>query len=183
MISVMKLRANGDNARASTGPRTAAGKVRARRNAYKHGLSVPVMADSSLAAEVKILARKIAGEGANDQVKRLAVSIAEAHIDVLRVRRARNELLSRAPLCPVPNIFPDDWDLEVGRSWGSDNPKRMSRAHKRSIEKSIERDEFGPTLADCAASLTAMDRYERRALSRRKFAIRALDALRQQFAA
>ena len=52
----------------------------------------------------------------------------------------------------------------------------MPRAQKRSIEKSIEEDEFGPTLADCAARLAAMDRYERRALSRRKFAIREFDA-------
>ena len=38
-------------------------------------------------------------------------------------------------------------------------------------------------LADFPKRLKAMDRYERRALSRRKFAIRALDALQQQIVA
>jgi hypothetical protein len=37
-------------------------------------------------------------------------------------------------------------------------------------------------LADLTKRLNAMDRYERRALSRRKFAIRELDALRGQTA-
>jgi hypothetical protein len=50
------------------------------------------------------------------------------------------------------------------------------------IEKSIEEELFGPTLADCAARLAAMDRYERRALSRRKFAIREFDAARKALA-
>jgi hypothetical protein len=176
MISARKLRANRNNARASTGPRTAAGKARAERNAQKHGLSVPIMADPSLAAEVKVLAQKIAGEGANDQLQQIAARVAEAQIDLARVRRARCELLSRARLSPGPSIFPEDWDIQMARRWGSDKPKRMSRAHKRSIEKSIEQDEFGPTLADCAARLAAMDRYERRALSRRKFAIREFAA-------
>ena len=109
MTSARKLRANRNNARASTGPRTAAGKARATRNAQKHGLSVPIMADPSLAAEVKVLAQEIAGEGANDQLQQIAARIAEAQIDLVRIRRARHELLSRARLNPVPRYF-----LEIG---------------------------------------------------------------------
>jgi hypothetical protein len=40
--------ANRANARRSTGPRTAAGKARASRNAVRHGLSVSVLADPAL---------------------------------------------------------------------------------------------------------------------------------------
>jgi hypothetical protein len=183
MISSRKLQANRSNARASTGPRTPTGKARAARNAQKHGLSVPSMADPSLAAEAKILAREIAGEGANEQLQQLAARIAEAQIDLLRVRRARRELLSRAQLDPEPEpSLPPDWDIELSRRWGCEKPVRMPRTLKRSIEKTVEEAVFGPPLADCAARLAAMDRYEKRALSRRKFAIREFDAARKALA-
>ena len=45
MTSPAKIAANRRNARRSTGPRSTAGKARARRNAFRHGLATPASVD------------------------------------------------------------------------------------------------------------------------------------------
>ena len=96
MISARKRNANRANARASTGPRTAAGKENAARNALRHGLRSPISVDPALSAEVEALAREIAGEGASLEQQVLATRVAEAQIDLKRIRRARHDLLTPA---------------------------------------------------------------------------------------
>src|SRR5258708_39341604 len=59
VTSERKSAANRRNARASTGPRTAAGKARVARNARRHGLNVPIAADPALSREVEALAQAI----------------------------------------------------------------------------------------------------------------------------
>ena len=98
MTSPAKIRANRRNARKSTGPRTRAGKATVARNALRHGLTVPVLADPTLAREVVDLARAIeisvTGAEADAAGHDLACRIAEAMIDFRRVRLAKLPLVA-----------------------------------------------------------------------------------------
>jgi len=129
MTSAAKLAANRRNARLSTGPRTATGKVRSALNARRHGLAQLVFRDPTWSQQVRVLARAIAGAEADAKRYELACAIAAAQIDLVRVARARRELFAAA--------------------------LRESAGVPR---------------------LAALGRYERRALARRRRAIRNFDA-------
>ena len=89
MTSARKIRSNRANARSSTGPKTAKGKGRSARNALRYGLSLPVLSDPTLSQEVAALARQIAGADATPEIQELARHIAEAQVDLRRVRGLR----------------------------------------------------------------------------------------------
>jgi hypothetical protein len=82
MISAHKIRANRENARASTGPKTANGRARSARNRLRHALSLPVSSNPALSEEAAALAREIAGPAANAEIQELARQVAEAQIDL-----------------------------------------------------------------------------------------------------
>ncbi len=92
MTSERKIKANRVNAQTSTGPKTPLGRARAARNALRHALSLPISSNPALSEEVEAL--EIAGPDATAEIQELARQIAEAQIDVRRVRYARYHFLS-----------------------------------------------------------------------------------------
>src|SRR6478735_6421722 len=95
-----KIQTSRANARASTGPKTPRGRARSARNAFRHGLSMPVETDPVLSERVQALTRQIAGSDTYVHVQILAHRIAEAQVDLLRVRYARHRLLLEEPSNP-----------------------------------------------------------------------------------
>jgi hypothetical protein len=87
--SARKIAANRTNARGSTGPKTAHGRARVARNALRHGLNVPIYSDPAMTEELDMLTREIAGTEAHAEIGVLARGLAEAYLDLRRVRLAR----------------------------------------------------------------------------------------------
>jgi hypothetical protein len=194
MTSARKIKANRANARASTGAKTVHGKARAAQNARRHGLSLSILENPVLSVEAENLARVIAGEGASPEILNLARRVAEAQIDFIRIRQARHDLLSRD--LNDPEFRPRKWDKDMNkitdiaftlmRRFGPDAvlpPLVAEHADRVFHWKPQGAEKLAYIVSDLAPKLAALDRYERRALSRRKFAIRALDTARAWAAA
>jgi hypothetical protein len=180
MTSLRKLQANRANARTSTGPRSAAGKLRSARNARRHGLSVPVWSDRELSADARILALEIAGLDAAPELRQLARVIAESQIDLKRVRQARHYMIASRfddPLL-LPLFALGAWEqvrasIRILELMEKRLPVPWKLKHL--MDKPEGAKKLALAISHAAHLLTTLDRYERRALSRRDSAIRAFD--------
>ncbi len=161
MTSERKIRTNRANSRASTGPKTARGRSHAAQNAIRHGLSRPVHSNPGFSEEVEALAQEITGTKGSEEIHELARRIAEAEIEWRRARHARHQLFSEA----------------LSDTNASEELQRKQSLPVTYANQKVP-DMLATILSEKARQLLALERYERRALSRRKFAIRVLDKLR-----
>ncbi len=141
----------------STGPKTFSGKRRSARNARKLGLSIPVAADSTLAVEVSSLAAQLARNNPDRDVSELATKIAEAR--AMRSLLAR--LSSQRPSAPRQVVIENARNSTIC----------LAQDHIAAQSDRVA------ALSQAADQLAVIARYERRALSRRKLAIRQFDEI------
>ena len=181
MASERQIAANRQNARKSTGPRSAAGKRRSSRNAHCHGLSKP-LSRADVAQAVEVLARDIAGDAADRLPFDLARELAEAELDLDRVRRLKVALIGRVSafgrldpskifasrrgevawvlqhFCGVtPRKGVPKFAVDNLPPMPTDEPQRTAEAVRRVLP-----------------SLLRLQRYEARAVARRDQAVRAI---------
>jgi hypothetical protein len=155
VISQRQRSSNRANSAKSTGPRTQAGKAAGRLNARLHGLASAVRGEPGVDAEIERLASAIANEAGRPDLIGSARQIAEAELDVRRIRRAR------ATFETIPAASLTSYRLVGDRL---DKLGWRGTAHEAPL-KPGSRSNF---------KLDTLERYERRATSRRKSAIRRL---------
>ena len=183
MTSEKQRRANQANAKASRGPQTKTGKARSAQNALRHGLSIPVCKEPTLSIQAEEIALKLAGPDPDETLLDRARAVAEAQVDLNRVRAGRNALLAR--LLADPEYQPlSAYKSQLGKTRTIDHIERIRGPSfdlddiKPLIELKPLKDEeqFATIVEDRTRELAALDRYERRAISKRKSAMRAFDS-------
>lgn len=135
MTSDRKAVSNRKNAQKSTGPRSKVGRRHSRRNALRHGLSIAIGSDPLFSEDIHVLAKALTEGRGEEGIGAVARQVAEAEIDLLRIRKLRASLFSTFCFNPEPKL------------------DQHSELNDR---------------------LAKLDRYERRALSRRRLALRAM---------
>jgi hypothetical protein len=98
MATEKQIAANHANARKSTGPKTAAGKLKSSRNAYRHGLSSPLRLEPVTSAKAGAIVHALVGGAPNEEKLTLAVEFAQAQLELQRIRSTRADLMTNVDL-------------------------------------------------------------------------------------
>jgi hypothetical protein len=93
MATERQIAANRANAQRSTGPKTAVGKMKSSRNAFRHGLSGPLPLNLARWSEIDAIARALTPQGAEHGSA--AIEFAKAQVELFRIRAVRNEMSLR----------------------------------------------------------------------------------------
>lgn len=158
MATERQIAANRRNAGKSTGPRSSAGRKRASRNSYRHGLRAKNTLDAERAKRVETLARAIAGDAQDTVTLEHARSAAHAEFDLARIRQVKIALIERMRIFGDFGVSALPGPVESVTALHSPEPEHLAEAIRRVLPELIK-----------------LDRYERRAAARRFRAILNID--------
>jgi hypothetical protein len=127
-----QIAANRANAKHSTGPRTAAGKLKSSRNAHRHGLSGPMPLDLPSAATVNFIALELAGEYATEDRLISAAHFASAQMELFRIRAIRSDQYAKVDLFNTNNL------KELKRLAAIDRYERYALTKRRRASKQLQ---------------------------------------------
>jgi hypothetical protein len=197
MTSVRKIEANRRNGRKSRGPRTAAGKSIASRNALRHGLAAIAHPCSVSSRKIEGLAKAIVGTDSDPILFEQALVIAKceallrlvAHKKIAAVERLRdptavalakgdNSLQVAQARAEQGRRAYDEYErlrkeFEIGNNQNSQSEQVENitvEYHSGPSLKLNDRDEVD-SLEEAMPDLEKLARYERRALSQRRRSI------------
>jgi hypothetical protein len=137
---------------------------------------VPIAALPQLETRAVVLARRIAGENPSTNRADLARRVAEAQVDLQRVRAAKL-LFSNGSTAKGTMAITRLTSKALDGDDRADAQIEAQHDQASSLKKDSDAEVVLARIADPTHELAKLDRYERRVLSRRKFAIRQLDAL------
>ena len=198
MTSKRRLISSRKNGRKSRGPQSELGRRKSSKNSRRHGLAIPITQDPIFSGHIEDLSQKIAGDISDPIRLDLSRGVAEAQLDLTRIRQARVDILGDSNLRKFrPNrdrisILKMILNRKINSIWKMtidptipahlhhdmkyDMHLDAIHEHEKLYEKMINHVipiEEGMGLI--IGKLNALERYEKRALSRRNQALRALD--------
>jgi len=152
MTSQRKIQANRLNAHKASGPRTSEGKKAASHNSRKHGLASMDWRQPESSAEIERLVRAFCGDNQDNALLTQARVVAENELALRAVRKQKLATIERLrDPAAVPFVQRQKQPRQQNEQQQHDEYEAMERA---------------------AADLTRLERYERRAWSRQKRALR-----------
>ena len=134
MATEKQIAANRANAKRSTGPKTAAGKLKSSGNAYRHGLSGPVPSAPETLTMFHSIARELTGEQVTEDRLNLVADFALAHLELLRINAIRTEQFAKVD----PNGSGDLNRQELNRLAALDRYERYALTKRRRASRALQ---------------------------------------------